>query len=50
MYVYMYIYVIMQTMRPPGYHHKCFVAIRALGHMIGKTVDILADSTFCNLI
>ena len=33
----MYIYVIMKTMCPPGYHHNGFVATHALGHMmIGK--------------
>ena len=30
--VYIYIYVIMKTMYPPGYHHNGFVATDALGH------------------
>ena len=29
----MYIYVIMKTMCPPGYHHNGFVATHALGHV-----------------
>ena len=28
------IYVIIKTMRPPGYHLNGFVAIHALGHMM----------------
>ena len=28
----MYIYVIMKTMCPPGYHHNGFVATHPLGH------------------
>ena len=28
-----YIYAIMKTMCPPGYHHNGFVATHALGHM-----------------
>ena len=24
----------MKTMCPPGYHHNCFVATHALGHMM----------------
>ena len=28
------IYVIMKTMRPPGYHHNGFVATHALGNMM----------------
>ena len=34
MYMYIYIYVIMKTMCPPGYHHNGFVATHALGHMM----------------
>ena len=30
----MYIYVIMKTMCPPGYHHNGFVATHALGYMM----------------
>ena len=30
----MYIYAIMKTMCPPGYHHNGFVATHALGHMM----------------
>ena len=34
-YIYIYvIYVIMQTMCPPSYHHNSFVASHALGHMM----------------
>ena len=33
-YIYIYIYVIMKTMCPPGYHHNGFVATPALGHMM----------------
>ena len=29
-----YIYVIMKTMCPPGYHHSGFVATHALGHIM----------------
>ena len=29
-----YIYVIMKTMCPPGYHHNGFVATHALEHMM----------------
>ena len=25
-YNYIFIYIYMKTMRPPGYHHNCFVA------------------------
>ena len=32
--MYIYIYVIMKTMYPPGYHHVGFVVIHALGHMM----------------
>ena len=28
------IYEIMKTMCPPGYHHNCFMATHALGHMM----------------
>ena len=35
--IYVYIYVIMKTMCPPGYHHNGFVANHALGHMISHT-------------
>ena len=30
----MYIYEIMKTMCPPGYHDNGFVATHALGHMM----------------
>ena len=30
----MYIYAIMKTMCPPGYHHNGFVATHTLGHMM----------------
>ena len=33
-YIQLYIYVIMKTMCPPGYHHNGFAAIHALGQMI----------------
>ena len=29
-----YIYAIMKTMCPPGYHHNGLVATHALGHMM----------------
>ena len=32
-YINIYIYVIMKTMCPPGYHHNGFVATHALGHV-----------------
>ena len=32
--IYIYIYVIMKTMCPPGYHHNGFVATHALWHMM----------------
>ena len=32
--IYVYIYAIMKTMCPPGYHHNGFVATHALGHMM----------------
>ena len=32
--MFVYIYVIMKTMCPPGYHHNSFVATHALGHMM----------------
>ena len=36
-----YIYVIMKTMCPPGYHHNGFVETHALGHtMYGYTLLI----------
>ena len=35
---YIYIYVIMKTMCPPGYHHNGFVATHALGHMMCTSV------------
>ena len=34
MYIYIYIYVIMKTMCPSGYHHNGFVATHALGYMV----------------
>ena len=36
MYIYIciYIYVIMKTICPPGYHHNGFVATHRLGHMM----------------
>ena len=33
-YTHIYIYVMMKTMCPPGYHHNGFVATHALGHMM----------------
>ena len=30
----MYIYAIMKTMCPPGYHHNGFVATHPLGHIM----------------
>ena len=30
----MYLYAIMKTMFPPGYHHIHFMATHALGHMM----------------
>ena len=30
----MYIYAIMKTMFPPGYHHNDFVATHTLGHIM----------------
>ena len=34
-YIYiLYIYVIIKTLCPPGYHHKGFMATHALGHMM----------------
>ena len=32
--MYIYIYIIMKKMCPPGYHHNGFVATHALGHMM----------------
>ena len=32
--MYIYVYVIMKTMCPPGYHHNGFVATHALGPYI----------------
>ena len=32
--IYIYIYAIMKTMCPPGYHHNGFVATHVLGHMM----------------
>ena len=31
MYIYIYIYVTIKTMCPPGYHHSGFVTTHALG-------------------
>ena len=31
---YIYIYAIMKTMCPPGYHNNDFVATHTLGHMM----------------
>ena len=34
-YIYiLYIYAIVKTMCPPGYHHNGFVATHAIGHMM----------------
>ena len=33
-YLYTYIYAIIKTMCPPGYHHSGFVATHALGYMM----------------
>ena len=32
--MFVYIYVIMKTMCPPGYHHNSFVATHGIGHMM----------------
>ena len=32
--IYIYIYAIMKTMCPPGYHHNGFVATHALGYLM----------------
>ena len=32
--LYIYIYVIIKRMYPPGYHHNGFVATHSLGHMM----------------
>ena len=32
-------YVIMNTMCPPGYHHNVFVVTHALGHIIFSNVE-----------
>ena len=32
--IYIYIFIIMKTMCPTGYHHNDFVATHALGHMM----------------
>ena len=45
--MYIYIYVIMKIMCPPGYHHNGFVAIHALGHMMyGYTSWITYDHLY----
>ena len=38
--MYIYIYVIMKTMCPPGYHHNGFVATHVLGYMIGHMMHL----------
>ena len=56
--VYIYIYAIMKTKCPPGYHHNGFVATHALGHMMYGLVyyghgilrfGILRSSCFCEI-
>ena len=32
--IYIFIYAMIKTMCPPGYHHNGFVATHALGHMM----------------
>ena len=32
--MYIYIFAIMKTMCPPGYHHNGFAATHVLGHMM----------------
>ena len=36
--MYIYIYAIMKTNCPTGYHHNSIVATHALGHMINCTL------------
>ena len=44
-----YIYVIMKTMCPPGYHHNGFVATHALGHMMyGYTLLVPVNQRVLN--
>ena len=44
-----YIYGIMKTMCPPGYHHQGFVATHALGHMMhGWTVHNVPKCMSCH--
>ena len=57
MYIYIYIYVIMKTMCPPGYHHNGFVATYTLGHMTvhhvpkcmscDKAIVVITGSAHC---
>ena len=43
------IYVIMETMCPPGYHHNGFVATHALGHMMyGSTLLVPMNQSVLN--
>ena len=44
----MYIYAIMKTMYPPGYHHNDFVATHVLWHMIYPTVDHVCKCMSCH--
>ena len=44
----MYIYAIMKTMYPPGYHHNDFVATHALGHMMYPTVHHVRKCMSCH--
>ena len=45
-----YIYEIMKTLCPPGYHHNGFMAIHALGHMmygLHEAIVVITLRAFC---
>ena len=45
----MYIYAIIKTMCPPGYHHNGFVETHALGHMMhGYTLLVSMNQRVLN--
>ena len=47
--MYIYIYAIMKTMCPPGYHHNGFVATHALGRiMYGYTLLVPMNQRVLN--
>ena len=48
--IYIYIYTIVYTMCPPGYHHNGFMATPELGHrMYGYTLlDCIMESPECS--